>query len=186
MDIPDRGLRFDMYDWGSELNRFKKYMEPFYCPLFWTEDEAYSDKSFIPELNISAMFPSQAYVPKNSKLSKKMNEETMPIGLHDFLDLDICVMARKLRIDCVILQREIGSMNSVSEILDTRLTTHMALTRITDPDLKLPWFPVQKETRYPNTWFPKEHGFVMDESCCRSFHLDPNDANKVIFSQEET
>ncbi len=71
----------------------------------------------------------------------------------DFLDQDICILAKKLGFDTIILQHEIGSHDAVTEIIHTGDYKH-DLYEINGIKEKL------KEEFLPKIWFPKEKGLV--------------------------
>ena len=88
-------------------------------------------------------------------------------GKLDFLDQDICELAKKLNIDNVILQHEIGGRDCVSEILHTGTNVNSDLFMISDVTLNPQNFKYgdNLDETYirqtvPKVWFPANSGAV--------------------------
>lgn len=73
------------------------------------------------------------------------------VGNFDTLDQPICVMARGLGYDTVLLQREPGEYRIVTEILDTRLESRLCRD--------VPCQTFSQGSSYPTIWTP-ETGFL--------------------------
>lgn len=125
-------------------NNVSEAWNAFVLSRYWS---VYLSQQDLPSLDnhiIPIMFPTDN--PTNSSV------ET---GEFDFLDQPICTMARDLHIDTLLFQREIGSHDCVTEILDTRLDYRSQLH-----DLG-PIFVMQRETsKYPKIWFPHDNHLV--------------------------
>jgi hypothetical protein len=163
-----KALKFPTDLKSMTAEHFHQLMEPFYFPIFQTEGEAKSH--YLKSLYVSAMFPSEDSRTHDSPF---FNSELMPIAIHDWLDQDICKMARHARIDTVVIQREVGERRCVTELLDTRDHSYSHLIRVMDRDaLSSPWY--QPNPLYPTVWFMKDNGFV---SCCPTKDLKINGEN---------
>jgi len=83
------------------------------------------------------------------------------VGDFDYLDQDICIMARDLHYDNLILQHEIGSNDCVTEILHTSPHANKFLFVMhdvkQDPEL---FQQITIADAYPKIWFPREKGLV--------------------------
>lgn len=104
----------------------------------------------------------------------------------DFIDQEICLMAKKLRLDTVILQHEIGAVRSITEILDVRDFSYGFLSRVAEP-IHNSWFTYH-DSRYTTIWFPNSgvlsvvHGTIdRVKTSVYTSHL-----NRLVLSQPIT
>ncbi len=84
------------------------------------------------------------------------------VGNFDDLDQDICIMARDLGYDNLVLQHEIGSKDCVTEILHTSQDVSSTLFTIDRVVVNLNDFTTNGNiaTNYPKIWFPKDNGII--------------------------
>ncbi len=118
------------------------FWDEFILSRYWS---VYLSQDDLPPFveGLPVMFPTDN--PRNIAVA---------IGEFDSLDQPICELARELHIDTIIFQREIGSHDCVTEILDTRVEYKQHLY-----DLG-PMVQMTHVHRYPKIWFPRDDSLV--------------------------
>lgn len=125
------------------------------------------------------MSPSLELYPSDP--SEYLDQRSYPVGLHDILDSSICRFAYNLGIDTIILQHEVGEINAVTEILDTRLNSYDHLISL---EGEHQWFDVQNP-KYIAIWF-LNYGFITRDQNgqyheINDYYIDSDDMNLVKF-----
>ncbi len=94
------------------------------------------------------------------------------VGDFDFLDQDICRLAKNLGFNTIVFQHEIGSYDCVTEILHTG-DYQNNIYRIDGIKTK-----TTNKTKYPKIWFPGQNGIVNEKGKLKITELD------IIFDNE--
>jgi hypothetical protein len=149
--------------------QIKEIMIQFYIPLLHNEN----DVKIIPGINTTALFPTDlSDIWKITTWDVPSSQVNITIGITDDFDQDICKMARELKIDTLVLQKEIGETRAVTEILDTRENTYDNLVRVEE---KKEWYKISK--KYPTIWF-LDNGFITNMKC-KKIDIDREDVNLI-------
>ncbi len=121
---------------------------------FWDDFLTYRFRTVFLSIEHFNNFLHEKCIPLFYPTEKIKELEGDGVADFDFLDQDICKIARKLGFDTVILQHEIGSHDAVTEIIHTG-NYKEDLYEINDIKMKF-----KPQTIYPKIWFPKENGLV--------------------------
>lgn len=172
---------------------FDQFLHPFYFPVF----NYTSDVSPIRSLGGTAMYPTDrhSYLYRGELGQSALLQ--MQAGVHDELDQNICHVARYLKLDSVLIQREVGEFDTVTEILDTRPDSYDHLycyTKEKDDDAThsdrktetmriattQPPF-MNNSVKYPKVWFFQEQSYVYDKQRIFDIKINTNHFNRIEY-----
>ena len=90
----------------------------------------------------------------------------MKVGQLDKFDMPICIMARELGYDTIILQHEIGNLDAVTEILDVRQNASQYESTWEINDILA---STKSSTEFPKVFFP-ETSYVTKVDDDKNYH----------------